>query len=214
MKILSVAQQVVEPITLGRAVDQFLQHKRLSEGSRKVYGQVLTAFASLNDEIPLIDVDREMLMAYLDGLGEVKPATYNRHFACLNSFFTWCIHQEWIDDTPMRKLERRKEPRRLPRALETDLVGRILRGIGDARDRALFTLIYENGLRCQEALDIDLEGIDWAVKCPGICYPDLGDLIWNTAEQATLDRLDGSSRPPRPPIGRHPPYRTHDLQHE
>jgi len=162
VKILSVAQRVGEPITLGRAVDQFLEHKRLSEGSRKVYGQVLTAFASLNDGISLIDVDREMVAAYLDGLREVKPATYNRHFACLNSFFTWCIHQEWIEDTPMRKVERRKEPRRLPRALETGLVGRILRGIADTRDRALFTLIYENGLRCQEALDIDLEEIDWA----------------------------------------------------
>ena len=36
-----------------------------------------------------------------------------------------------------------------------------LRHIRDARDRALFWLIYEGGLRCQEALGINIEDIDW-----------------------------------------------------
>ena len=36
-----------------------------------------------------------------------------------------------------------------------------LRGIRDARDRALFWLIYDGGLGCQEALAINLENIDW-----------------------------------------------------
>ena len=37
----------------------------------------------------------------------------------------------------------------------------MLRQITDPRDRALFWLIYDGGLRCQEALAIDIEDISW-----------------------------------------------------
>jgi integrase len=37
----------------------------------------------------------------------------------------------------------------------------VLRQITDPRDRALFWLIYDGGLRCQEALAIDIEDISW-----------------------------------------------------
>jgi integrase len=40
----------------------------------------------------------------------------------------------------------------------------VLRSIRDVRDRALFWLIYDGGLRCQEALAINLEDIDWAER--------------------------------------------------
>jgi integrase len=39
-----------------------------------------------------------------------------------------------------------------------------LRSIRDVRDRALFWLIYDGGLRCQEALAINLEDIDWTER--------------------------------------------------
>jgi len=37
-----------------------------------------------------------------------------------------------------------------------------LRGIENPRDRALFWLIYDGGLRCQEALSIDIDDISWS----------------------------------------------------
>jgi integrase len=37
----------------------------------------------------------------------------------------------------------------------------VLRTIEDPRDRALFWLIYDGGLRCQEALAIDIDDISW-----------------------------------------------------
>ncbi|MBV9358484.1 MAG: tyrosine-type recombinase/integrase [Chloroflexi bacterium] len=45
--------------------------------------------------------------------------------------------------------------------LDPEQVEMTLRHIRDARDRALFWLIYEGGLRCQEALGINIEDIDW-----------------------------------------------------
>ena len=40
----------------------------------------------------------------------------------------------------------------------------MLRGIRNARDRALFWLIDDGGLRCQEALAINIEDIDWTER--------------------------------------------------
>jgi site-specific recombinase XerC len=37
-------------------------------------------------------------------------------------------------------------------------------GIRDVRDHALFWLIYDGGLRCNEALAINLEDIDWSER--------------------------------------------------
>jgi len=39
-----------------------------------------------------------------------------------------------------------------------------LRASRDAHDRALFWLIYDGGLRCEEALAINLEDIDWTER--------------------------------------------------
>ncbi|MBV9325986.1 MAG: tyrosine-type recombinase/integrase [Chloroflexi bacterium] len=65
-------------------------------------------------------------------------------------------------------MERRPPPRGRPRALGPEQVEAVLRGIRDVRDRALFSLMYGGGLRCQEALAINLEDIDWTVTPSGL----------------------------------------------
>lgn len=51
--------------------------------------------------------------------------------------------------------------RQPPRALDPEQVEAVLRSIQDVRYRALFWLLYDGGLRCQEALAINMEDIDW-----------------------------------------------------
>ncbi len=64
----------------------------------------------------------------------------------------WCQQQGWLEDEPLDGLERRPQPRGGPRALDPEQVEAALRAIRDARDHALFWLIYDGGLCCQEAL--------------------------------------------------------------
>nr|WP_255553336.1 site-specific integrase [Ktedonobacter sp. SOSP1-52] len=47
------------------------------------------------------------------------------------------------------------------RTLDAGRVESVLRQITYPRDRALFWLIYDGGLRCQEVLEIDIEDISW-----------------------------------------------------
>jgi len=84
----------------------------------------------------------------------------------------WCQQQGWLEDEPLDGLERRPQPRGGPRALDPEQVEAALRAIRDARDHALFWLIYDGGLCCQEALAINIEDIDWterAIRIHGKC---------------------------------------------
>jgi integrase len=61
-------------------------------------------------------------------------------------------------------LERRPQPRSRPRALDPEQVEAVLRRIRDVRD--LFWLMCDGGLRCPEALAINLDDIDWTERHP------------------------------------------------
>jgi integrase len=58
-------------------------------------------------------------------------------------------------------VERKLEEKRVARALDAQKVESVLRKIEDPRDRALFWLIYDGGLRGLEALAIDIDNISW-----------------------------------------------------
>lgn len=61
----------------------------------------------------------------------------------------------------LAQVARKPEGAGTPRALDAQRVEVVLRQITNPRDRALFWLIYDGGLRCQEALAIDIEDISW-----------------------------------------------------
>jgi integrase len=91
----------------------------------------------------------------------LAPATYNRRLAALRSFIRWLRTQGWQIEEILEKVERKPEGKQIPRALDAQRVESLLRQISHPRDRALFWLIYDGGLRCQEALAIDIEDISW-----------------------------------------------------
>jgi len=90
--------------------------------------------------------------AFVAAQEHLAASTFNRRYAALQSFVRWCQTQGWLADDPLHGVERRPQPRHGPRALDPDQVETTLRGIRDVRDHALFWLIYDGGLRCNEAL--------------------------------------------------------------
>jgi site-specific recombinase XerC len=93
-----------------------------------------------------------------------RKVTYNRRFAALRSFVRWLQDQSFMENDPLEGL-RRRPLRPLPsRALNAESVEARLRTIQDTRDRALFWLIYEGGLRVNEALSLNFEDIDWTER--------------------------------------------------
>jgi len=148
------------------AVERFLVRSRFSARTRESYAQDLAPLlAHVGDQPVATALTHAAAAAYLAAQESLAASTYNRRYAALRSLVRWCQTQGYLADNPLVGLERRPQTRGGPRALDPERVEAALRGIRDARDRALFWLIYDGGLRCREALAVNIEDVDWTERC-------------------------------------------------
>ncbi len=148
------------------AVERFLARSRFAARTRESYAQDLAPLlAHVGDQPVATALTPAAAAAYLAAQEPLAASTYNRRYAALRSLVRWCQTQGYLADNPLVGLERRPQTRSGPRALDPERVEAALRGIRDARDRALFWLIYDGGLRCREALAVNIEDIDWTERC-------------------------------------------------
>jgi len=151
-------------LTLASAFEQFLEASSFARRTRESYAEDLAPLLAEVGQKPataLTDVD---LHAFLTHQESLAPATYNRRLAALRSFTRWLRGQGRLTEALLDGVERKPEEKRAARALDAQQVESVLRKIEDPRDRALFWLIYDGGLRCQEALAIDIDDISWSER--------------------------------------------------
>jgi integrase/recombinase XerD len=111
---------------------------------------------------PVGGITAEVIRAFGATLEKLRPASRARKQAALASFLDWAHRQGLIASDPMARIERvHRDPFR-PRAMSRAQVGAILAVIPAARrrDRLLFRLIFETGLRASEALGLYVEDLD------------------------------------------------------
>ncbi len=148
------------------AIERFLTRSRFAARTRESYAQDLAPLlAHVGDQPVAMALTHAAAAAYLAAQESLAASTYNRRYAALRSLVRWCQTQGYLTDNPLVGLERRPQTRGGPRALDPARVEAVLRGIRVARDRALFWLIYDGGLRCREALAVNIEDIDWTERC-------------------------------------------------
>jgi integrase/recombinase XerD len=145
------------------AVEQFLaslRSRRAPTNTIKSYAHDLQHFVQA---IPadLDEVTASAIATFLDGDGHHSQATQGRRYATLCSFYQWAIRQELVQENPMDRLEPIVQPKREPRPLDPEEVNKILKAIPapNVRDRALFTLLYETGIRVGEALGLQCSDV-------------------------------------------------------
>jgi integrase/recombinase XerC len=107
-------------------------------------------------------------------------ATRARHLSAVRSFFRWLARQHGVANAQVRLLTGPRSRKPLPRALEPRHARAVAEDIGEmsdsaaqqARDVALFTLLYGCGLRIAEALALNVAdatrlGSDAALRVTG-----------------------------------------------
>jgi site-specific recombinase XerD len=151
----------LETPTLANAFAQFLDHASFARRTRESYTDDLAPLLTWYGQADIPVLTEEIIQGYLAHQEALAPTTYNRRLAALRSFLGFLREQGWQTDTLLAGVERKPERKRVARALDAQQVEAVLRQITDPRDRALFWLIYDDGLRCQEALAIDIEDISW-----------------------------------------------------
>lgn len=150
--------------TLATWIEDFLadlKNANRSAHTCRAYASDLQRLAHFHTGPPQA-VTADTLRRFLKSFAELKPATRARKQAALNSFFTWAYRHDLVPANPMAKLEpvQRDAPQR--RALRRDEVEKILTAIPDKqpRDRLLFRLMFETGLRVSEALRLYVADLD------------------------------------------------------
>jgi site-specific recombinase XerD len=148
-------------ITLTKAFEAFLESAPFARRTRESYADDLAPLLTQYGQADVSVLTTAIIQAYLARQEALAPTTYNRRLAALRSFLGYLRERGWQTDTLLEGVERKPERTRVARALDAQRVEAVLRQITDPRDRALFWLIYDGGLRCQEALAIDIEDISW-----------------------------------------------------
>ena len=151
-------------VTLADAFEQFLETSSFARRTRESYAEDLAPLFAEVGQQPITALTADVAQRFLARQQSLAPATYNRRLAALRSFTQWLSDQGWETSTLLDGIERKPEGRRTARALDAQKVEVVLRKIEDQRDRTLFWLIYDGGLRCHEALSIDIDDISWSER--------------------------------------------------
>ncbi len=160
---------------LGITIESFLIDRKaagLSPNTIKFYKQFLSPFLAYCDAnaLKLVqDVSADFLRRYFLTLAEThNPGGVHASFRTLRAFFRWLLVEEIMPadwKNPMLKVKAPKvtlEPLE-PVALEDvkTLISACSSGTPtDDRDRAVFLVLLDTGLRAQELCDINLEDAD------------------------------------------------------
>ena len=168
------------------SLDRFLRSLSARDASPHTIRAYRTAVGSYLDWLLAGGVDwtrprRPELRAYLAALGEgTSRSTVAQRLAAIRSFHRWAAREGLAAGDPWGAIATPRLPRRLPRVLEVDQVGRLLavvdKELADAeavrpdrvglatalalRDRALVETAYAAGLRISELAAADLGNVD------------------------------------------------------
>lgn len=127
-----------------------------SANTLRAYRYDLNLFARAFPELEASEVGVEHLRAFLGAAADLAPSTLARRQAALRSCLGWAYREGLIGSDPAARLEKVKVPRRDPRPLTREQAEVLLAVIpaSQRRNRLLFSLLYETGMRVGEALGI------------------------------------------------------------
>jgi integrase/recombinase XerD len=166
-----------------RAIDAYLRHitleRGLSEHTTAAYRRDLAAYAAWLGAQGVDDTDQvtaELVARFAAERASAEPAPAASSLARLQSSVRGLhrfLAREGIREDPTGRLSPPRMPRRLPKALSIDEVGRLLDAAGPApgtadvaaaepvavRDRALLELLYATGARVSEIVQLDVDDL-------------------------------------------------------
>lgn len=154
-------RQIASTITLADAIEEHLKDLAARSRTKNVNNRrsVLYRLKERLGDVQLSDVTLSHCTAFLDALqgrGGAAASTfsYNGVLSDTKAFFQWCVDKrEWIKESPVRKLDRRKHERDLVKILsleQTRALFKHLEGFEAGRLCPYFALATFAGLRPEE----------------------------------------------------------------
>ena len=165
-------------------IDQFIAYiqaeKRFSPLTVEAYQRDMEQFvAYLKKEYELEDlceVTPVMVKSYIVRMKEegLVNRSINRKISTLRTFYKYCLREKLIEKTPMTGIKALKLPKTLVKFVTETDINKVSFGDGDdfptCRDRLLFELLYQTGMRQAELRglkDGDVDKMDMQLKIHG-----------------------------------------------
>ncbi|MBM7820032.1 integrase/recombinase XerD [Cellulosimicrobium cellulans] len=172
--------EALVPEALDRAAREYLAHlaveRGLSANTVAAYRRDLAryvAFLASRGNHAVREVEADDVAAYVtalrtgaDGGASLSASSTARSVAAVRGWHRFCAAEGLADADASADVRPPAQGRRLPKAISTDEVARILEasGVGDGpgplRDRALLELVYSTGARITEAVSLDVDDLD------------------------------------------------------
>ena len=156
---------------LDRHLDPFLSHlevvRHLSPHTISSYKRDLTAFFTFLKEKhdsgeEVRDHDIRGFVAQ-ERRRDLSARSIQRALSSIRSFFNYLLDEEVVETNPAANISSPKSTQLLPKALDTDLVKRLLdfkpQGDIEIRDKAMVELLYSSGLRLSELCSLNMDSI-------------------------------------------------------
>jgi integrase/recombinase XerD len=140
-----------------------------SSKAYRLYCQDLASFLEKRGkDVQSIDrVDLKAYLVYLKTDRKVKFATIERIFTVLNTFYTFMVEENYVQNNPIPsfrkrylrqyKSENESEARQI---ISIEDAAKLVHSILSSRDRAIAVLLFKTGMRCGELKRLDIEDID------------------------------------------------------
>jgi site-specific recombinase XerD len=181
-------------VTTEAAIERFLASAALSDATRRAYRSDLRAFRGwlAEQKLSLEDVDARVLTDYAANLGRgrpqrLAPASIARKLAAVRALLRHALGAARVPDVSLAP----RRPKRLPHVGKAEDVDRELRSLeGDGpiplRNRALGELVYSAGLRSKEAVELDLEDVDFEQEAVRVLGKGGKERVVPLGEEAAL----------------------------
>ena len=127
----------------------------------------LFTYCQDNNISDIHDVDAYHIRQCLGQLHQqgLSPRSLQRWLSGVRSFFNVLMKKQHTHKNPCEGIKAPKASKPLPKTLDTDQVGHLLKPTGntfiECRDNAIVELFYSSGLRLSELTGINLSDIDW-----------------------------------------------------
>ena len=161
-------------LSLARLLDDFLFDRRIQECSPRTirdYRDELSAFirfaagsdCSQADEVTAFQI--RSFLAHLQDLGRA-PATVNRAFGNLRTFFNWLVNEEYLAVSPCAKIKPPKVPQIIKPLISPEQFDHLLSlcpssTFTGARRRAMYAMLRNSGIRLGELASLKHKDLNW-----------------------------------------------------
>ena len=156
---------------LDRNIDSFLSHlevvRHLSPHTISSYRRDLDSFFTFlkekNDSWEEVQDHQVRGFVAQERRRGLSARSIQRALSSIRSFFNYLLDEEVVETNPAANISSPKSAQLLPKALDTDLVKRLLdfkpQGDIEIRDKAMVELLYSSGLRLSELCGLNMDSI-------------------------------------------------------